>query len=576
MAQKLYEFTDTRTGKKLSFRSDKPKEELTKDVLRSHADKYYASQEIEVSAEQLQQEPSLKGFRAAADFVKTGDVENLPPIIKTPKSTAQTLLKAAPWTVGMVPVLGPPVTAASETGLGLLEGQSIPKSLKRGATAGGIEAALVGFGKPIKALSKVPGVGKIAESGILGAVAEKGMKGIGKVAEKGKSIGEKVGKQSLKLLTKYATQADKEILDFAIKNPKYTRDINEKENIDIALDLTEGINKLRKKSTADYNKGFKSIPAKDKRKPIKTKNISKYIFNQKENLDPNALIREIKKNRPKTQRFDEDSLLKMFLGDDITLEEAKRINSVLGDLSTNFNLKPTDKRIYGNIRGELQKSLETIKEFKKVNKIYSKQKKLIDGLEKGLADKQGIVQESKVNSLINNQVKNLKGERETKGTLFKLLEGIDKELGNKIGLADQIKANALQTSLSKSQGIQKGIAQSIGAFGVLGAIGAATGNPGYFATAMGLIAGQKALKSKPAAKSLLRKSQDVQAFGWPGQAPTKKTIKKAIDRNRPRRTPTIEELSSISKRAVSKVTGQQIARNQDGSYTEQSKQTLRR
>ena len=166
-----------------------------------------------------------------------------------------------------------PVTAASETGLGLLEGQPIKTALKRGATAGGIEAALGGLGRPIKALSKVPGVGKIAESGILGAVAEKGMKGIGKVAEKGKRMGGKVGKQTLKLLTKYATQADKEVLDFAIKNPKYTKDIAYTENIDLALDLTEKIKNLRKKSTADYKKGFKSIPAKDKRKPIKTKNI---------------------------------------------------------------------------------------------------------------------------------------------------------------------------------------------------------------------------------------------------------------------------------------------------------------
>ena len=229
----------------------------------------------------------------------------------------------------------------------------------------------------------------------------------------------------------------------------------------------------------------------------------------------------------------------MFLGDDITLEEAKRINSVLGDLSTNFNLKPTDKRIYGNIRGELQKSLETIPEFKKVNKVYSKQKKIIDGLEKGLADKQGIVQESKVNSLINNQAKNLKGERETKGTLFNLLEQMDKELGFKLGSSDQIKANALQTTLAKSQETAQRLGQSIGPFGVMGAISAITGNPLYFGGAMGLLAAQNKLRSPSVAKSLLRKSQDVQAFGWPGQSPTRETIRKAIKRNRPSTKPTI-------------------------------------
>ena len=148
-----------------------------------------------------------------------------------------------------------------------------------------------GFGKPIKAFSKVPGVGKIAESGILGAVAEKGIKGIGKGTEKGKSIGAGIGKRALELLTKFATKADKNVLDFAIKNPKYTRDIAYTENIDLASDLTERIKDLRKKSTADYKKGFESISVKNKQKPIKTKNISKYIFNQKENLDPNALVR---------------------------------------------------------------------------------------------------------------------------------------------------------------------------------------------------------------------------------------------------------------------------------------------
>ena len=227
------------------------------------------------------------------------------------KQTAEDIATVAPYTIGMVPGIAPAVTGVSETTLGLLEGQKPKEAIKRGVTAAGTEAALGGFGKPIKIAKEVPVIGKVLEKGVLGLAGEK----TGQVSEK-------IGKKTLDLLTRFATKEDKNILNIAKAKPLTTA-IKQQDNASLAADIGQLRKDLIYKQEDEYKKAFNALPQNLLNKKVKTDKLAEFIFDPENNIDVIEIFNEIKSKRPKGVLFNEDILEDMFSGMPIQIVTGK-------------------------------------------------------------------------------------------------------------------------------------------------------------------------------------------------------------------------------------------------------------
>jgi hypothetical protein len=447
---------------------------------------------------QRQQEliPEIKGVqREAFDPVPT-------------KKTAELALKAAPYTLGMVPVpgVGPAVTAMSEAGLGLLEGETLGRSLKRGAVAGGVEAA---GGKLLK-----------------------------------------IGKPILKGLAKFATKGDKNIIDTAIKNPKLTQ-IPAKTNQETAEQVQDFINILSDKKNKEYEKAINLLPKKETSKLINTKNVALEI--QKEGLESDAILNLISDVRPKTIKFNEEPLIKFVNGETITFDEAKKINSLMSSIQRQKDLDPIDRRSIQLLRDQLFKSLDVVKGFKEINKRYADQSSLINNIQKNLSTKidgQKIIEESKINTLTNDIVKNIQQKRTTKSKLLKNLESLDKQVGKKAkgSVVDQLKANAVQDQITKA--IEKQSSPFLSGLTTTGGAAATLYNPVIGGTILGAQLGKGLLRTEPVARRVLKAAQETPSFLRTG--------------------------AKITSKAAGQLAGRIATRTQEGSYTTESQDQIKR
>lgn len=384
----------------------------------------------------------------------------------TGKESLKAALKIAPYTLGMVPGAGAPVTAISETGLGLLEGEKPKEALTRGAIAGATELVIP----------------KVVKGGL------------------------GVGKAALKTLTKFATKADKNVINKAIKNPKLTK-TPVKTNLEVAAQIEDYLNIANKKKNRAYKNALESIPEKEKLKPVDTSNIEKFII--RENLDPQGITELIQTARPKTKLFDLNSLDKFINGQEITFDEAKTINSLMSDLQRSNAIDAVDKRSIQKLKDELYTSLSDVKGFKELNKKYATQTQLIRNIERNLGSKTDgryELQETKVNTLTNDVLKDIEQKRTTKSNLLKNLQSLDKEVKakGKRSVVNQIEVNAVQDSINKSIRKPSGLLRGLTTFGGLGTL--------YYQPKLGsaVLAGQAAtdiLRSEPVAKRLLKAAQ---------------------------------------------------------------------
>jgi len=447
-------------------------------------DKAIQQKQITITEEdEIARQKTIKSTIPELQTIKRGD----PTKPLTDKESLKAALQIAPYTLGMVPGAGAPVTAISETGLGLLEGEKPKEALTRGAIAGATELVIP---KVIKETFR---------------------------ATKG------VGKAALKSLTKFATRADKNVINKAIKNPKLTK-TPIKDNQEVVIQIQDYLNIATRKKNREYKKALEAIPEKEKLKPVDTINVQKYIL--QEGLDPQSTIGLIQTARPKTKLFDLNSLNKFINGQEITFDEAKTINSLMSDLQRSNAIDAVDKRSIQKLKDELYKSLSNVKGFKELNKKYATQAQLIRNIERNLGKKidgKYEIEETKVNTLTNDVLKAIKEKRTTKIKLLKNLKELDKEVKAKgqRSLVNQLEANAVQDSINQSIRKPSGLLRGLTTFGGLGTL--------YYQPKLGslFLAGQAAtdiLRSEPVANKLLKAAQTPLS---PGARRIAKIAKKA-------------------------------------------------
>lgn len=478
-----YEFPDNFTDQQI--KDILTKQKIIKPLTKQKPEKFTQRQQELI--------PEIKGVqREAFDPAPT-------------KKTAELALKAAPYTLGMIPVpgVGPAVTAMSEAGLGLLEGETLGRSLKRGAVAGGVEA--------------------------LGGAAL-----------------QKIGKPILKGLAKFATKADKNIIDTAIKNPKLTQ-IPAKTNQETAEQVQDFINILNNKKNKDYEKAIQALPKKETSKLIDTKNVATEI--QKEGLTSSGIIKFINEVKPKTLDFDVSILNRFVDGEPITFDEAKKINSLMASIQRQRDIGAFDRRSIQLLRNKLYENLEKIKGFKSMQKKYAKRSKLIEDIEDELYTK-AETKASKINTLTNDIINNIKKKRTTKDKLLKNLESLDKQVGKKAkgSVVDQLKANAVQDQITKA--IEKQSSPFLSGLTTTGGAAATLYNPVIGGTILGAQLGKGLLRTEPVARRVLKAAQETPSFLRTG--------------------------AKITSKAAGQLAGRIATRTQEGSYTTESQDQIKR
>jgi len=225
--------------------------------------------------------------------------------------------------------------------------------------------------------------------------------------------------------------------------------------------------------------------------------------------DPKGISELIQTARPRTKLFDLNSLDKFINGQEITFDEAKTINSLLSDLQRSNAIDAVDKRSIQKLKDELYISLSDVKGFKELNKKYATQAQLIRNIERNLGSKRDgkyELQETKVQTLTNDVLKNIEQKRTTKSNILENLKNLDKEVKakGKKSVVNQIEANAVQDSINKSIAKPSGIGRGLTTIGGLGTL--------YYQPALGsaVLAGQAAtdiLRSEPVAQRILKAAQ---------------------------------------------------------------------
>lgn len=337
-------------------------------------------------------------------------------IKEAPKQLAKDITRLAPIAAGFVPGLGLPaqagITAVSRAGRGLLEGEEAPEAIRKGAISGTVEA---GIGKALK-----------------------------------------LTKPALKQVAKFATRAEKGVIDEAIKKPILTK-IEPKTNIDTSNQIKTYLAILNNKKSRIYDRALTKVSKAAKGKVADTKNVNKIIKEDK--LDRQGIKRLLLAGRSKVKKFDPNAVDKFIAGKELTFDEAKNVNSVLSDVLRSTTIEPVDKLKIGKLKDSLYKSMEIYPGFKELNKKYAKQTNLVKDIKKALGKD---IDETKVNTLTNDVIKRLKDKRQTKSRAMDLLKDLDKEIKakGKRSVVNQIEANAVQDSISQSIAKKEGLKET--------------------------------------------------------------------------------------------------------------------
>jgi len=391
---------------------------------------------------------------------KIRGISPLEVIKETPKQVATDIARLAPIAAALTPMglaRQAGVTAVSRAGRGLLEGEEAPEALKAGAISGTVEA---GIGKALK-----------------------------------------LGKPALKQVAKFATRAEKGVIDEAIKKPILTK-IDPKTNIDTSNQIKTSLAILNRKKSRIYDSALTKVSEAAKKQVTDTSNISKIIKDL--NLDKEGVRDLLSVTRAKTKKYNQNAVDKFIAGKELTFDEAKSVNSVLADVLRSTTIEPADKIAIGKLKDGLYKSMEVYPGFKELNKKYAKQTNLVKDIEKNLGKD---ISESKVNTLTNDVIKRLKEKRQTKSRTMDLLKDLDKEVKakGKRSVVNQIEANALQDSISQSIGKKAGLRDILLTTGLVG--GAAVA-PEVALPLAGAKLGQMAIQSEPIARAALRAAQE--------------------------------------------------------------------
>jgi hypothetical protein len=398
------------------------------------------------------QEPTL--------MEKIRGISPLEVIKETPKQVATDIARLAPIAAALTP-LGLPaqagITAVSRAGKGLLEGEEASEALRKGAISGTVEA---GIGKALK-----------------------------------------LTKPALKQIAKFATRAEKGVIDEAVKKPILTK-IEPKTNLDTSEQIKNFITILNRKKSRVYEKALTKVSEAAKGKVADTKNVNKII--KEDELDRQGIKRLLLAGRSKVKKFDPNAVDKFIAGKELTFDEAKNVNSVLSDVLRCTTIEPVDKLKIGKLKDSLYESMEIYPGFKELNKKYSKQATLVQNIEKNLGKD---ISESKVNTLTNDVIKRLKDKRQTKSRAIELLKDLDKEVKAKPkrSVVNQIEANAVQDSISQSIAKKPGLRDM---FLTTAAIGGAAAAPEFAIPIAAGKAAQIAIQQEPVARAALRAAQE--------------------------------------------------------------------
>lgn len=415
---------------------------------------------IESQQAQAQPEPVQQVTQEPTLMEKIRGISPLEVIKETPKQVATDIARLAPIAAALTPMglaRQAGVTAVSRAGRGLLEGEEAPEAIKKGAISGTVEA---GIGKALK-----------------------------------------LTKPALKQVAKFATRAEKGVIDEAIKKPILTK-IEPKTNIDTSNQIKSYLAILNNKKSRLYDRALTKVSEAAKKKVTDTSNISKIIKDM--DLDKAGIRDLLSVTRAKTKKYNQNAIDQFIAGKQLTFDDAKSVNSILADVSRSTTIEPTDKMVIGKLKDGLYESMEVYPGFKELNKKYAKQTNLVKDIKKALGKD---IDETKVNTLTNDVIKRLKDKRQTKSRAMELLKDLDKEIKakGKRSVVNQIEANAVQDSLSQSIAKKPGMRDMVL---TTAAIGGAAAKPEYAIPIAAAKAAQIAIQQEPVARAALRAAQE--------------------------------------------------------------------
>lgn len=445
----IYEIK-TPDGRIMEIKGDTPPSQAIVEELYKSLPPIDTAQEV---TQEVTQEPTL--------MEKIRGISPLEVIKETPKQVVSDIARLAPYaalpfsSLGLAAQAG--ITGVSRVIEGLAEGERLPQALKSGGIAAGTESAI------------------------------------------GKGL--KLGKPALKQIAKFATRAEKGVIDEAIKKPILTK-IEPKTNIDTSNQIKSYVAILNNKKSREYDRALTKLSEAAKKKVTNTSNISKII----KDMDLNkAGIRDLLSvTRAKTKKYNQNAIDQFIAGKQLTFDDAKSVNSILADVSRSTTIEPTDKMVIGKLKKGLYKSMEVYPGFKELNQKYANQTNLVKDIEKALGKD---ISETKVNTLTNDVIKKLKEKQQTKIRTMNLLKDLDKEVKakGKRSVVNQIEANAVQNTISESIGKKAGLRDILLTTGL---VGGAAFAPELAVPLAGAKLGQMAIQSEPIARSALKAAQE--------------------------------------------------------------------
>ena len=453
------------------------------------------------------------------------------------KEEARNIATLAPYGIGVgtsSKVIPPVVTGVSEASLGLLEGQKLKDAVTRGIVSGTTEAGIV------KGLDELT-------------------KGVKQVAQPIKKSLPKIKEKALDFLTAFATKADKNVLKKVKQKPMLT-EIKQRDNLEFANEIKKKYDDLKLKRDLEYEKKLELIPQSTLNKQAPTFNFYRYLFDPKNEISEKEVKSILINNRPKGVIFNEEIIDKLFKAQPITIGEIKKLNSLFGDVVRNVNLQNKEKRVIGGLKSQLVNILDQTP-LGNVNKEYSKKSAILDSIKNAFLKPEisqnkasGLIgSEESAQTLIKDKIKDLKKNVRTKETKEKILQTLDTELGlrGKSKLTNILESTAAQRHIDEQIAKEVGLGKSLGALGLVGVLGYITGQPMKAAQVAGLLGAKRYIQSKPVAKSLIKKTQDI-------EKQRKKPLVQKTEKPLVQKT---EKPESVLKRVLARTIGQQTGRN---------------
>lgn len=365
----------------------------------------------------------------------------------------------------------PAVAAAFATG-----GMSIPAqaAITGALTAGGtlLEHTLTPEEEKIanKDALKEAGISGLAAAGI-----ESALPLAGKVAVKvGKPLVSSATKSLKKVpeqILKRTTQIEKRAIDKVIDNPKL---FTAPKKQDLSDNILTDLKQVQQMANDEYEASLNALP--ESYKLAKYKNIN-------ENLKSAVGSKDLKKLSKKYQLIqqnlledvDENLLEKVVEGDRITLNEFMILNRSLGNIermSPSERIQPDVISAFSKIKKVILKNMSEAVPIKKINEQFAKKIQPIKNVEKKLRsyDAQGnpYIEDSKINTLVNDAKKILKDKRTVKQKQFKDLDEISKILGKKNKYSKILEDEAVKDLIQEGMEKNKLSLSEIGVLGTLG------------------------------------------------------------------------------------------------------------